>query len=155
MVRGSSLLLREATAIRIDLAQLGFPYHMTYAGLGLDPKPSLNLHISTFTRVLQNVNRSSATKSTVHHLPAPLLVDSQDGYMLLSPSPYSQCVVVVSHNRIAKVLDLPEYVASTSKVSTTHKPATNGPQSTQVEQAWPGKPVYSTYHDNQFHPISY
>jgi hypothetical protein len=45
------------TAIRIDLAQLGFPYHMTYAGLGL----ALNLHISTLTQILKNMNRSSAT----------------------------------------------------------------------------------------------
>jgi hypothetical protein len=55
-----------------------------------------------------------------------------NGYMILSPSPRSQCAVVVSHNGIAKILALPEYVASTSKVSTTHRPTTNGPQSTQA-----------------------
>jgi hypothetical protein len=35
--------------------------------------------------------------------------------MLLSPSLHSQCAVVLSHNGIAKVLGLPEYVASTTK----------------------------------------
>ena len=68
----SSLLLREAAAIQIDLAQLGFPYHMIYAGLGL----VLNLHISTLTRILQNMNRSTLPKSIVLHLPAPLLEGS-------------------------------------------------------------------------------
>jgi hypothetical protein len=47
----------EQMAIRINLAKLGFPYHMTYAGLGL----ALNLHISTLTQILQNMNKSSAT----------------------------------------------------------------------------------------------
>ena len=40
-IRESSLLLREAMAIQIDLAQLGLPYHPTYAG----PIPTyINLH---------------------------------------------------------------------------------------------------------------
>jgi hypothetical protein len=52
-----SLVTVEQTTIHIDLAQLGFSYHMTYAGLGL----ALNLHISTLTQILQNMNRSSAT----------------------------------------------------------------------------------------------
>ena len=40
-IGGSSLLLREAMVIQIDLAQLGFPYHMTYVG----PRPMyINLH---------------------------------------------------------------------------------------------------------------
>jgi hypothetical protein len=51
-------------AIRISLAQLGFPYHMTYAGLGLDPY----LHISTLTRILLYRNRSNATREPVSHL---------------------------------------------------------------------------------------
>ena len=48
-------------------------------------------------------------------------MDSQDVYMLLSPSLYTQCVVGLSYNGIAKVLGLPEYVATTSKVSTTQQ----------------------------------
>jgi hypothetical protein len=121
--RGSSLLHREAAAIRIILAQLGFPYHMTYAGPGLN----LNLHISIFTRILQNMNRSDATRE--HSTPPPYatLGGFTDGYTLLSPSPHSQCVVVVSHNGIAKVLGLPEYVASTARSQTHNKPTTDGP----------------------------
>jgi hypothetical protein len=49
--------------IQIDLAQLGFPYHMIYVGLGLD-----NLHISTLTQILLYRNRSSATREPVSHL---------------------------------------------------------------------------------------
>jgi hypothetical protein len=45
------------------------------------------LHILTFTRILQNVNWSALPESTILHLPAPLLADSQDVYTLLSPSP--------------------------------------------------------------------
>jgi hypothetical protein len=51
--------------IRIDLAQLGFLYHTTYAGLGPDP----NLHISTLTRIFQNMNGSGATRE--HSTPPP------------------------------------------------------------------------------------
>ena len=109
--------------IQIDLAWLGFPCHMTYTSLGLVP----NLHISTFTQILENMNRSALPESTVLHLPMPLLVDSQDGYTLLSPCPMSQCVVVFSHNGVAEVLSLPEYVASTAKSRTHNKPTTNSP----------------------------
>jgi hypothetical protein len=48
----SSLLHREAAAIRIGLAQLGFPYHTTYVGLGLQ----------TQTYIYQPVPRSPKTK---------------------------------------------------------------------------------------------
>ena len=78
----------------------------------------LDLHISTFTRILQNVNRSALPESTVLHLPAPLLVDSQDVYTLLSPSAHSQCAVAFSHNGKAKVSGLPKYVASTTRSRT-------------------------------------
>jgi len=87
---------------------------MTYAGLG----PVLNLHISTLTWILENVNRSALPESTVLHLPAPLLVDSQDVYTLLSPSAHSQCAVAFSHNGKAKVSGLPKYVASTTRSRT-------------------------------------
>ena len=97
--------------IRIDLAQLGFPYHMTNAGLG----PDLNLHISTLTQILQNINWTVLPENIVLHLPASSQMDPQDGYTLLSPSLHTQCAVVLSHNGIAKVLGLPEYVASTTK----------------------------------------
>jgi hypothetical protein len=43
-------------------------------------------------------------------------------YTILSPSPHSKCVVAVSHNGIAKVLVLSEYVASTAKSRTHNKP---------------------------------
>jgi hypothetical protein len=54
-------------------------------------------------------------ENTILHLLAPLLVDSQDVYTLLSSSLYSQCVLGLSHNGIAEVLGLPEYVASTAR----------------------------------------
>jgi hypothetical protein len=54
-------------------------------------------------------------ESTVLQLPVPLLVDSQDVYMLFSPSLHSQCVVGLSYNGLAEVLGLPVYVASTIK----------------------------------------
>ena len=114
--------------IRIDLAQLGFPYHMTNAGLG----PDLNLHISTLTQILQNVNRSALPESIVLHRPAPLLVDTQDVYTLLSPSPHSWCAVVFFHNRIAEVLGLLKYVASTARSQPHGGLQWYGPQSTQV-----------------------
>ena len=96
-------------AIRVNLAQLGFLYHTTYAGLGSVP----NLHISTLARILQNLK--ALPESTVLHLPKPLLVDSQDVYTLLSPSLHSKCAIGLSHNGIAEVSGLPEYVASTAK----------------------------------------
>ena len=75
----------------------------------------LNLHISTLTQILQNMNGFTPPKSIVLNLPTLLLVDSQDVYTLLSPSLHSQCAVVLSHNGIAKVLGLPDYVANTTK----------------------------------------
>jgi hypothetical protein len=36
------------------------------------------------------------------------------GYTILPPSLHSQCAVIVSHTRIAQMLGLPEYVASTA-----------------------------------------
>jgi hypothetical protein len=74
------------------------------------PEPTyINLHSDP-----QNMNGFVRPESTVLHLPTPLLVDSQDVYRLLLPSLYSQCVVGLSHNGIAEVLDLPKYVASTT-----------------------------------------
>ena len=74
-------------------------------------------------------------ESTVLHLLAPLLVDSQDMYTLLSPSLHSQCAVSLSHNGIAEVLGLPEYVASTTKSRPHGGLQRYGPQLTQTKQA--------------------
>jgi hypothetical protein len=95
------------------LAQLGFPYHTTYAGIGPDP----HLHTSTLTRILQNRNRSSATREHSTHLTASFVHDrfTEVCYMVLLPSLHSQYTVIVSHNGIAQMLGLPEYVASTAK----------------------------------------
>ena len=101
--------------IRIDLAKLRFPYHMTYAGLG----PVMNLHISTFTRILQNENGFYATQEHSTPPPCVLLADSQDVYTLLSLSLHSQCMDIHSNNAIAKVPGLLEYVAYTT--SHNHK----------------------------------
>jgi hypothetical protein len=101
MVRGSSLLLRRATAIRIDLAQLGFPYHTIYAGLGLN----LNLHISTLTWIPLYRNRSSATREHSTHFTASFVLNGFIGacYTVLSPSLHSQCAVVVFHKGVAEI----------------------------------------------------
>ena len=66
-----------------------------------------DLHISTFIRILQNVNRSTLPESTVLHLLVPFL-DGFTGcvHATLAIS-HSQCVVVFSHDGIAKVLGLP------------------------------------------------
>jgi putative component of toxin-antitoxin plasmid stabilization module len=155
MVRGSSLLLREATAIRIDLAQLGFPYHMTYAGLGLDPDPA-------WTYIYQPVPRSLKTWTILRYLgaqyplhcivrPWRIRRSVLHGTPTISIRPVHSCLFKL---RINRGKGLPEYVASTGKVLTTHMPTMNGLQSTQVERARPSEPV-STYHDNQFRPVSY
>ena len=104
---------------------------MTYAGLG----PVPNLHISTLTRVPQNMNGFTLPESIVLHLPTPLLADSQDVYTLLSSSLHSQCVVGLSHNGIAELLGLLDYVASTTRSRLTTGLQRYGPQSTQTEQA--------------------
>jgi hypothetical protein len=82
--RGIECPSLRSMVIRIDLAQLGFSYHMTYVGLGPDP----NLHISTLTQILQNLNQCTLPESTVPHLSMPPLVDliGMCTY-LLSPSP--------------------------------------------------------------------
>jgi hypothetical protein len=108
----SSLLHREATAIQIGLAQLGFPYHTTYAGLGPDPC----LHTSTLTRILHYGNRSSATREHSTHSTASFVPNGFIGVCntVLSSSLHFQCVVIVSYKGIAQMLGLPEYVASTT-----------------------------------------
>ena len=97
--------------IRIDLVQLGFPYHITYAGLSLGP----NLHISTLTRILQNMNGCCATRE--HSTPPPCATPGGfTGWVHTTVAiSHSQCAVVFSHNEIVKVLGLPEYVGSTTK----------------------------------------
>jgi hypothetical protein len=76
----------------------------------------LDQHISIFTRILQNMNRSALLESTVLHLATSFVRDGFTGCVtLLSPSPHSQCAVVFSANGIAEILGLPEYMASTAK----------------------------------------
>ena len=105
--RGSSLLLWEATAIRIDLAQLGFPYHTTYAS----PGPTyINPHSDPPEREPVCATREYST-------PPPYAIP--DGFTwwvhaTLTIS-HSQCAVVFSHNGIAKVSGLLEYVIGTAK----------------------------------------
>jgi hypothetical protein len=107
-----SLLHREATAIQIGLAQLGFPYHTTYVGLGPDPC----LHTSTLTQILLYENRSSTTREHSTHFTMLFVHDgfTEVCYMVLPLSLHSQCVVIVSHTRISQMLGLPEYVSSTA-----------------------------------------
>jgi hypothetical protein len=62
-----------------------------------------NLHISTLTRILQNGNRSSATREPVSHLLESFKPDAFTSMdtQILPPSLHFQCAVIVSHNRIA------------------------------------------------------
>jgi hypothetical protein len=69
--------------------------------------------------------------STPHPYTDPAVL--QDRYTLLLPSLHSQCSVVLSHNEIAKVLGLTEYVASTTKSRPHDGLQRYGPQSTQAD----------------------
>jgi hypothetical protein len=85
---------------------------MIYVGLGLD----LFLHTWTLTRIILYKNRSNATQEYSTHFTVSFIRDgfTKVCYMVLSPSLHSQCVVIVSYTRIAQMLGLPEYVASTA-----------------------------------------
>ena len=93
--------------IRINLAQLGFPYHMTYAS----PKPTyINFHSDPPKRELVCATREYSTP------PPCAVLDGFTGWVHATLAiSHSQCVVVFSHNGIAKVSGLPEYVASTTR----------------------------------------
>jgi hypothetical protein len=79
---------------------------MTYAGLGPDP----NLHISTLTQILQNVNGSSATQE--HSTPPPCATPS--GFIGRVHATLAISLLLV-RSYITEVLCLPEYVASTTR----------------------------------------
>jgi hypothetical protein len=90
-------LHREAATIRISLAQLGFPYHMTYA----DHRPTyINPHLDPPKYEPVQRYREHST-----HYIALIVLDGfvEVCYMVLPPSLHSQCTVVVSHNRIARI----------------------------------------------------
>jgi hypothetical protein len=99
-------------AFQIGLAQLGFPYHTTYVGLGWDPC----LHTSTLTQILHYRNWSNATRERSTHFSVSFVPDKFTGvcYMILSLSLHSQCAVIVPHKGIAQMLSLPEHMASTT-----------------------------------------
>jgi hypothetical protein len=108
-IRESSLLNRGARRFESFWSSWGF--------LTTRYMQVLDLHISTLTWILQNVN-GAPLENTVLYLPAPTQRFHRMG-TLLSPSLHSQCAVVLSHNGIAEVLGLPEYVASTAKSQLT------------------------------------
>jgi hypothetical protein len=82
-----------------------------------------NSHSSTLTRILQNGNRSRATREHSTHFTVSFVPDGFTGvcYTILSPSLHSQYAVIIPHSGLAQVLGLPEYVASTA--SHDHKQA--------------------------------
>ena len=104
----SSLLLWETSAIRIDLAQLGFPYHKTSVGPGLG-RTYINLHSD-------RPKRKPVYATREHSTPTPCATPSGfTGWVHATLTiSHVQCAVVFSHNRIAEVLGLPEYVTSTT-----------------------------------------
>ena len=111
--------------IRIDLAQLGFSYHTTYVG----PGPTyINLH-------LDPPKHEPFRATWEHSTPPPyVILDVFIGWVHATLAiSHSQCAVVFSHNGIAKVLGLLEYVASTAKSQTHTGLQRYGPQSTKAE----------------------
>ena len=123
----SSFLFWEATAILIDLVQLGFPYHTIYAGpsFGLT---YINLHLDPSKRELVYATRE-------HSTPPPCAAPGGFTgcvYATLTIS-HAQCTVVFPHNGIAEVSGLPEYVASTT--SHDHKRPYNDRSSIDTDGA--------------------
>ena len=92
--------------IHINLAQLGFPYHMTYVG----PRPTyINPHSDP-----PKQERVHATRE--HSTPPPCTTPGRFTgcvYVTLTIS-HAQHTIVFSHNGIAKLSGLLEYVASTT-----------------------------------------
>ena len=111
MVRGSSLHNRGARRFKLIRSSWDFltTRHMQV----------VDLHISTLTWILQNMNRSSATRE--HSTPPPCATPGGFTgcvHTTLTIS-RSKCIVVFSHNGIVEVLGLPEYVASTTRSQLT------------------------------------
>ena len=97
----------RSMAIRIDLAQLGIPYHMTYVG----PRHKyINLHSDP-------PKHESVRATREHNTPPPyVILDVSVGWVHATLAiSHSQCAVVFSHNGIAEISGLLEYVASTTK----------------------------------------
>ena len=144
----SSLLLREAAAIWIDLAQLGFPYHTTYAGPGFGLK-YINPHSDPPKREL-------VCATWEHSTPPPCATPGGSTWWVHATLTIShaQCAIVFSHNGIAEVSGLTEYVASTT--SHDHKRPYNdrslintGRTSTTRRTCLP-----NTYLNINSHPVS-
>jgi hypothetical protein len=90
----------------LNKAQLGIPNHTTYAG----PRPTyINLHLDPPKHELVRTTRE-------HNTPLPYQIPIGWVQATLAIS-HAQCTVIFSHNGIAEVSGLPEYVAS-CKVST-------------------------------------
>jgi hypothetical protein len=141
----SSLLLWEAAAIRIGLAQLRFPYHTTNVG----GEPTLiNLYLDPSK--YKPVQRYSRAQYPPLCVVRPWRIH-RNVYTILSPSSHSQCAVVVSPNGIVNVLGLPEYVASTT--SHYHKRALQRTVLNRYRQGHYIKP--QTWRKPRFRPVSY
>jgi hypothetical protein len=124
-------------AIRIDLAQLGFPYHTTYAGPRLT---CVNLHSDP-------PKHEPVCATREHTTPPPCATPSRFTrcvHATLTIS-HAQYTVVFSHNGIAEILGLPEYVASTAKSRPHIGLQQYGPQSTQAGRCTTGYPCPPTH----------
>ena len=88
----------RSTAIRIDLAQLGFPYHTTYAG----PRPTyISLHSDPPKHESVCATREYSTP------PSYIICDVFVRWLHATLAIYhSQYATSFSHNRIADVLGL-------------------------------------------------
>ena len=110
--------------IRIDLAQLGFPYHKTYAGPSLG-RTYINLHSDP-------PEREPVCATREHSTPPPCATPGGSTgcvHATLTIS-HARCAVVFSHNEIAEVSGLPEYVACTARSQPHGGLQQYGPQST-------------------------
>jgi hypothetical protein len=100
----SSSLRSNSDSSRFSPARVSLPHNICRTRF--EPEPTyINPHILP----------KHEPVCAVLHLPVPLLVETRDGYTLLSPSPHSQCVVVFFYKGIAKISGLLEYVASTTR----------------------------------------
>jgi len=103
----------EQMVIRINLAQLGFSYHTIYAGPGFR-LTYINLHSDP--PKCEPVYATQEYSTPPSYVICDVSVRWVHAALAIS---HSQCAVVFSHSGIAKVLGLPEYVASTTKFWTS------------------------------------
>ena len=103
----------RSIAIRINLTQLGFPYHTTYVG------PDFGL---TYINLHSDPPKHEPVYATQeHNTPPPCATPGRFiGWVHATLTiSHAHCVVVFSHNGIVEVSGLSKYVAGTAKSQLT------------------------------------